>query len=190
MHRTLTFLFAFLISAPAAAETQISVASDVSPWFLEGYSGILMLETDALPGFRLTTEFWGMRLPSSIIELGPDNKGEGWQRRFDYAVALYADWHPSGDGTSWHVGGIFNVLPSTLSRDGFAAEESLLSAEFLVRGGYRWFPFDDLGLFLNPWLSAGYIFPLETPPTIGGEEFVEFPLQVIGTVHMGWRFSL
>ena len=189
MRRLLITVLLSVLSSTAHADTSASLATDLSPWFLDGYSAIAMVEPNAVPGLRLTAEFWGMQMPSAVLELGPENRGEGWQRKFTHAVALYGDWHPSKDGTSWHVGGILNFLASRLSRDGLDEVGRMQSAEVLVRGGYRWFPFSRLGLFVDPWVAAGYIFPVGPRPTVGGEKFVEFPLQVVGTIHLGWRFG-
>lgn len=179
------FLFAALWSSTAAAQSRGSLATDPAAWVFGGYSAIAMVEPEALPKLRLTAELWGMDFPDALVALSAENRDEGWQRRFTHAFAVYVDYHFGGEGSRWHVGGAFDLLRSRLTRED---EEGLLySAEFLARGGYRWFPFDD-GLFIDPWLAAGWIFPVGPLPVVAGERFVEFPIQVVGTAHFGWRF--
>ncbi len=173
--------------AIAEASPRISIASDMTPWFLQGYSGIVMLEPDG-SDLRLGFEAWGMRYPAALVDLYADNADEGWARRIALALAVYVDWHPAGAGEGWHVGGALDLLRSEVTREGATGSGQFWSGEILARGGYRWFPRQDWGLFVNPWLAAGPLVALQPPPTIDGETFVEPPVQALGTAHLGWRF--
>lgn len=174
------------MASAAGAEVHLGVASDATPWLLGGYSGIGMVEVDALPSWRFSLEVWGMDFPEFFVELAEANRDEGWTRRVELGVGLYADHH-LGD-TGWHVGGALNLMRSTLGREGFDRGATLTTLEVLVRGGYRWLPMGDEGLFVNPWLAVGQLNPLDEA-RVGGERFVEAPVQFLGTVHVGWRFG-
>ena len=176
-----------LASPPALAEVQLGLATDVTPWFLHGYSAIATLESDALPDWRLSAEVWGMRLPSLLIDAVPANSGAGWQRQIDFAVGLYADRH-LGERGRWHLGGVVNTMSSTITRADSAGSTQLLTLELLARGGFRWFPSSKLGLFIDPWLGLGPLFPLREPEAIGGDTYTEARAQLLGTVHLGWRW--
>ena len=168
----------------AEAAPSVSIASDLTPWFLQGYSGIIMLEPEE-SSYRFGGEVWGMRYPETLLALSDANKG--WHWRIELALAVYADWHPKGGGEGWHLGGAVDLLLSEVARDGQSGVGRFWSGEILVRGGYRWFPIEERGLFVNPWVAVGPLMALESPPSIGGEEFVLPPVQVLGTVHLGWR---
>jgi hypothetical protein len=175
------------ISTAAADNTALSIASDVTPWLLNGYSAIVMLEPKNTPHLRLGAEAWGMRFPEAFIELVPENEGLGWHRDIDAALAIAADFHPAGGGRGWHAGLIVNTMRSTVSRDGYNNQTSFWTTELLPRVGYRWFPLPDRGLFVNPWLGAGLLKQLSEPSAIGGATYTEPLIQPLGTIHVGWR---
>ena len=192
MRNTLTCLIlvgSVLHGSSAFAESKFSVGSDPAAWLFGGYSAIAMVDPESIPALRITAEMWGMNMPDALTGLASANRNEGWSRRFTHAFALYVDYHPGGSADAWHVGGVFDMLGSRLTRDGFDETAKMYSAEFLVRGGYRWFPFPSAGLFVNPWLAAGVIFAVSPRPSVGGEQFVEFPLNAVGTLHIGYRFG-
>ncbi len=167
----------------ATAGSGVSVASDLTPWVLEGYSVILMV--DAEP-WRVGLEMWGMNMPTSLVELNPANVDKDWTRRVDLALALYVDHHLRPDNAGWHVGLAFDALRSTVQREQQSA--SFWSLELLLRGGYRWFPFEGERLFVNPWAAVGPLLALEEPE-VGGVTFDELPFQALATCHVGWRFD-
>ncbi len=175
-------------SQTVSGQTHLSVATDVTPWLLDGYSAIVMAEGKDLGPWRLTAEVWGMKMPQFHIELATGNQGEDWQRRVDWAAVLYGDYHLGEAGMGWHVGGVVHLMKSTVTRTGRSGQGKLQTLELLARAGYRWFPLEGQGLFLNPWLAAGYLHVIETPKAVAGEVFEELPVQFLGTMHVGWRF--
>ena len=78
-------------------------------------------------------------------------------------------------------------MHSVVSRTGHSGQADFWTLEFLPRVGYRWFPIEDKGLFVNPWLGLGQLNTLGTPDPVGGETFVEPLFQPLGTLHVGWR---
>ena len=171
--------------AQGAAQTRVSVASDVTPWTLSGYSVVATVEPVA--HWRFSAEVWGFEFPSLLVELNDANQDEGWRRRVDVAVAIYADYALNPDGGGFHFGVAVDAIRSTVRRSGVPGDGSFWSLEVLPRVGYRWFVWDDLGLFLNPWVGAGPLVAVESLPVVGGERFEESGVQAVGTVHLGWR---
>lgn len=171
-----------LLTGLVLAGTRMNVATDVSPWFLDGYSVLLMV--DAEP-WRVSAELWGMDFPQRFVEMNPANAGEGWHRRVDLGMALYVDRHFFDDNAGWHAGLLFNGFHNTVQLQ--TEQASFWSVEVLARGGYRWFPFEEGRLFVNPWVGAGPLLALDEP-SVSGERYDELPYQIIGTAHLGWRF--
>jgi hypothetical protein len=181
-------LAGFLALVPHDAHAvQIGVATDGIPWFLNGFSAIMTVETAAVSPWRFSVEAWGMDLPDTVVERMEMNADEGWRQRIDLAVGLYADRH-LGESGRWHLGGTVHTMSSTITRAGSSQSRDLLTLEVLARGGYRWFPLTEQGLFINPWLGAGPLVALTPPEPIAGEAYATARAQVIGTVHVGWRF--
>jgi len=169
--------------------TRFSVASDPAAWMMNGYSGIVMLEPSVIPHWRMSAEVFGLTFPEVVVELSEANRGHGWQRQIIGSGVLYVDYHPRGHGEGWHLGGAVNLMFSRLTREGIDGESSLTTLELLGRGGYRWFPVDGWGLFLNPWVGLGALLAIEEPAPVGDRAFEEPPVQFLGTVHVGWRFG-
>jgi len=171
-----------LLLSTALAMPRVSVATDVSPWFLDGFSGLVMVEGER---WRSSAEVWSFRFPSAVIELNAANAELGWEREVDYALAFYIDRHLL-ERRRLHVGAAWNTMHSTVRRED--AEASFWSTELLVRVGWRWFPFPEAGLFIDPWVGAGPLYAL-SEPVVAGERFDELPVQFLGTCHLGWRFG-
>jgi len=174
-----------VLLAPARAE--VGVSSDVSPWMLRGWSVIANVEPAATPKLRTSLEMWGMDFPDFAIALNAANADEGWQRRVDVGVAPAVAWHPRKEGEGLHLGVMLNAMRSTVSRDGHAGEAHFWTVEAIPRVGFRWFPWRDKGLFVDPWLGPGLLAQVGLPDAIGGERYEEPLLQPLGTLHVGWR---
>ena len=173
--------------AAAHKGLRLSVASDVTPWLLEGFSVLGMVEAPSLPHWRFSVEVWGMALQDWMIELDEANVGEDWAQRIDYALALYADYHPRDDGAGSHLGLAVNAMHSKVRR-GTSEPSEMWALEVLLRAGYRWFPVPGWGLFLDPWLGLGHVTVLAAPHPIDGERLEVPSVQGLATVHLGWRF--
>ena len=165
---------------------RFSVASDVIPWGLGGFSVIGMFEPAPASPWRVSVEAWGFEVPTALIELESRNVDEGWRRRIDYAVTLYGDYHLARDGQGAHLGLAVNGMHSTVDRGGDEAAQ-MWTMEVVGRGGYRYFPRADWGLFVNPWFGLGYLHVVQSPACVWGERFVESMFQLLGTMHVGWR---
>lgn len=170
--------------ATPRAPTRISLGSDVSPWFLGGFSGLAAVEPSALPDWRFSAELWSMELPRFAVELPAGNRDQGFTHDVRLAGALYVDRALGGSGL--HAGGIVNVMRARIRRAG--EQGDLTIGELLARIGYRWLPLGPRGPFVNPWLGAGPQWPLTERPTLAGRRYALFPVQVLATVHAGWRF--
>ncbi len=165
----------------AEPETHWSIGTDVSPWFLSGYSVIAGVEPAVCPGCRVQIEVWGFDFPEFYVELAEANAGEGWGRRVNVGGVLYLDYQSE---LGWHVGAAWSTFQSTVSREGATGE--LLSTEILGRVGWRFFLWE--GLYVDPWVAAGPVWTLSPEPEVAGERYEESPVQILGTLHAGWRF--
>ncbi|MCE9574413.1 MAG: hypothetical protein K8W52_14795 [Deltaproteobacteria bacterium] len=179
-----------LVSRPVAAAparrsappTRVSVATDLAPWALDGFSVIGAVEPAAWPRWRLGAELWSMRLPRFAVELAGANAGEGWRHDVTIAGTLYVDRFVGG----WHVGGFVNAMRARIERGGASAPLHVL--EVIGRVGYRWLPFGPRGLAIDPWLGLGPQVALGARPVLDGERYALAPVQLVATVHVGARF--
>ena len=171
--------------ADRSRASHLTVATDLSPWLLSGFSAIVGYEPAGAPAWRVSAELWSMSLPSFAIELAEQNVGEGWSHHVSVAGALTLDRAIADTG--WRVGGLVNVMRARVDR-GTAAQAELTVAEVLVRGGYRWLPLGQHGPSIEPWLGVGPQVAATTLPVVDGQRYALAPVQLIATVHIGWRF--
>jgi hypothetical protein len=192
---SLVFVIAVAAGGPGVARAQssassaeprwrASVATDATPWFLKGYSGIIAVETQTFPKWRATVELWSMRLPTAVTNLAGDNEGAHFTHDVRWATALYVDRFVGTGG--WHVGGALNWMRSEIERQ--ASHGDLSVVEVLARIGFRYLPFGPRGPFFNPWFAAGPQFPTGPLPELDGRKYALSPVQVLGTLHIGWRY--
>jgi hypothetical protein len=158
---------------------QLSVATDLAPWPASGWSAIAQLETRPM---RYGVELWAFDYPSAIVGLWNDAE---WSRRVDLGVHVMLDHHWRADMAGWHVGISVNTMHSTVTLRGTSGD--FWSFEVMPRGGYRWYPGPGERFFVNPWVAFGPLFELDTV-IVEGITYNEAPVQLLGTVHMGWRF--
>ena|GEM_PF-2418301 len=164
-----------------------SLATDALAWPMSGYSVVLMLEHKRLPTFRFNVEAFGLTYPDAVIDLEEANANKAWTRKVQ-AIAIYVDHHPA-KAPAFHYGLGINGMQSEITRDGYSEQTDLSTAELLIRGGYRWFPSSETGLFFNPYFALGLPRALTEAEPIGGARFEESRTQWIGTVQIGWRFD-
>jgi hypothetical protein len=167
-----------------ASSSYLSLGTDLSPWFLEGFSAIAGFEPAGAPRWRVSVELWRMRLPSFAVNLASANRDKGFAHTIMFASAVYVDRELGDSGL--HAGAVFNTMSARIERAGDT--QTIPIVEALGRVGYRFLPMGPSGLYLDPWLGAGPQVPLARLPTLAGERYALFPVQFIGTLHAGWRF--
>lgn len=178
MRRLLLSLLLLLLPCRAHAET--TLATDAAPWFLHGFSAIVSHEPT--PRDRVSLEVWSMRLPTFAVELARDNVDQGFRHDVRLAGAVYYD----RSFGAFHVGGFVNLMRARITRG--AEQGDVTIAETIARAGYRWLPMGPRGLSIDPWLGLGPQIALGALPTLEGRRYALFPVQLLGTVHVGIRF--
>ncbi len=181
-----------LLLALALGDAQayrVSLATDVTPWFLDGFSFAAHLEPSPTWRWRFGAELWRMTFTPWLVDSWGANAGEGWHREFHHGVAVYGAWYPRGGGEGLSVGGAVDYLHSRIGRDGVTEVGNLHSLELLARVAFTWFPGSGGQLYLEPYVAAGPLVPLTPEPTLGGETWSEPWVQAIATCHVGWRFD-
>lgn len=162
-------------------ETHWSLGTDAVPWASAGYSVIGGVEPGWCPGCRAQVEVWGFDFPEFFLEINEANAGEGWRRRANVGVGVYLDYQAE---LGWHAGLLWSTFHSTLTREGASAD--LVSMEVLGRLGWRFIIWE--GLYLDPWVAAGPLWTMQEAPVVAGEQFSEANIQILATLHLGWRF--
>lgn len=164
-------------------EYKYSLGTDISPWLMDGGS---LIYSSLSGNCRLTLEAWKLEFPKAFLDLNKHNKDEGWQRKAT-GFALYIDTFYKNTDDGWYSGLVFSSFYSELSREGYDAEEGFRSYEIMLRFGYKWNLTPNVSL--EPWFAAGPLWTDGNEPTIGGEEFQESKIQMLGTAHLTYSFE-
>ncbi|OJJ15122.1 hypothetical protein BKI52_39325 [marine bacterium AO1-C] len=118
--------------------------------------------------------------------LNPHNKGKGLDARVKIGGGLAIDYFFQKQQEKWYLG-IINLL--------FVNEVSLnnqqmtaLTHNVFGRVGYRWYPFQQKGFYVNPFLGFRYEYLPNGRVMLENQLFEAAGLQPFGSVHIGYHF--
>lgn len=176
----------FLLIASLAQAATVQLEVDPAPFALSGYAVHARMALPDSP-WTIGAGSYSMELPDMMVAMAPDNRDEGWSARIKPSVGVFVDRYKEVAADGRHLGVQVAVHRWEVGRDG--ETDDLTSILVMPRIGYVWTPFDDLGLYLDPWFGAGGTVPISDAAVASGETYQHFPVMVFGAVHVGWRLG-
>jgi hypothetical protein len=191
MIRTLA-LASFLSASVAFADEappswKVSVETDPLDYFEHGYAAWVGVRAPALPRLRLTAGTRAFQFPSYVVELNPGNKG--WSS-YVRSYELFGQYF-FGE----HRGGFFVGLGAAYGQYTLTAPDGAGSTQVghfgvALEGGYQWFPFDKLGLYVMPFLGLAANVTRAGSPTVGDLSYTESPVSPYPAIYLGWELDV
>lgn len=186
MMRDMRALLALLLClAPTSAyadDVRLHLEIDPQPFILGGYGiqpGIRYNHLRAgLGNFRLN-------VPDLLTELGGN---EGFHQTVRHSNALYILYFLE-EGSGFAFGGSIRVLRLSYTFDGETDTATVWELGPEAIAGYKWQP-TDYGFYVMPWVAVGVTLYRNGEPTVGTHEYDPLPLNMFGTVNVGWDFWL
>jgi hypothetical protein len=186
-----------LAAVPDAQKTDepppplVRLSAEVDPLDYTLYRGwglFIAMRHAALPQWRFRVGGGSASLPSAVVDSVPANKG--WGFRLEPVATLTAHYTFFKGGR----GGLFAGPVLSYARlvftspDGgsVAADTTSAGADF----GYRWYPFEKLGLVITPHLGLLVPLTLSQPPTVGDKSYTVSAVIPQPAVLIGWEFDL
>lgn len=179
-------MFAALLTV-LATTTTVLVETDPATFALEGFASHVRVSPAFAPAWTLGAGIYGLKMPSLLVDMNEANRGEGWTQTLRTGYGLFADYHLSGAPNGAFLGLQLAIQRHEVTRAGAQGRADHLAGLAMARVGYLWSPWDDLGLYVMPWLGVGTTRKLAGDTLVDGERFDVAPLVTFATVHLGWR---
>jgi len=190
---------ALLFSAAAAAQPEstpplssarapwrVGIEVDPLPYFLRGYSVVAGVRPSGLPNWRFGLGAFGATMPAAMISA--ENAGFGVQ--VPWSIAANAVYYFSPDRGGFYAGPIAMYQQTRYthtSAPGASVDAGRMNIG--LEGGFQWLPFQQIGLYLNPWIGAGAGFDLGTP-AVGANEYRAGTFTPMFGLHVGYELDL
>jgi hypothetical protein len=152
-----------------------------------GYGGFIGIHPAATPHWRFRIGGGAATMPSVVVENNDNNTG--WKERIDPVVTLAAHYYLGHGRGGLFVGPVAGASSLTFTAPmGGKVDVRNVFAGFDV--GYRWFPFESIGLVVTPHLGA--IIPLykSEEPTVGMESYDLLPVIPLPQLLVGYEFDV
>ena len=148
---------------------------------------LVYLEPPALPHASFGAVAFASDFPGWVDDLmGYRNRGEGFDLRVRPSPGVVADWYLGEDRAGWHVGAFAFYWRYEAARGGDVARFQNLIA--MPRVGYRWFPFDRLPVYLDPFVGAMFEARAGGESDLDGSRVRPSPVLPFATIHLGLHF--
>ena len=191
----LVLLALSLAAAPASADdgasagVQLRVDVEPAAYVLRGYSAHLRVSLPQVRRLVVGTGAYGFDVPSLMVDLAPDNRGEDWDVRLVVGYNVFFDYFFAGQKTQGWEAGFQLGLQHYRARNPAAGDGDarFINAIALGRVGYEWHPWS-VGFYFFPWLGLAYTTTVSGEARVGAEPYDVFPILPYGAVELGWRF--
>lgn len=118
--------------------------------------------------------------------LNPKNKGQGFDTQISFGGGFAVDYFLKPEREGYYFG-IINLLFNTKVQSG-ATTDNLVSHNIITRLGYRWYPLESSGFYLNPFVGIRYEYLWSDQALIENKKYEAAGFGPFGTVHIGYHF--
>lgn len=177
-----------MINCYSQSRTKFSLETDPSTFLLSGYSLHARIQPANCERWLIGAGTYGLRLPSMLVNINPDNRDEGWNTKIRNAVAMYGEYYFRGANQKWFIGEQAGVQNYHLANDYEGGNASRFSTMLLMTyAGYSWHPFHS-SLYVKPWAGLGYTRKISGSTVVGSQVYDVAPLFPFVTFHIGYEF--
>ncbi len=137
-------------------------------------------------------------MPEFIMNLDAKNKNQGWHYKINQGMGVEAEYYYSKPNQKWFSGiQLFTQeINLTNNNEPQINQHRTNIGMVVLTSGYKWYPFEKIGLYLKPWAGIGYTGIIQEafsdkviPNTIvGSHEYHIQPFTPFATVHIGYKF--
>lgn len=167
--------------------SRISLEIDPATFAFGGYSAHLRFQPKGSRHLLLGLGTYAMDMPSFLVDLNAENKGEDWDLRIKQAYGLFGEHHFSEVNRKWFVGAQLGLQEFRIGKGKLEVEEEYTNALLMAYGGYTWKPFK-APFYIKTWAGMGYTSKVSGENRLGDEEYDISPITMFMTVHLGWSF--
>jgi hypothetical protein len=166
---------------------RISIEIDPATFAFGGYSAHLRIQPKGNQHLLLGLGTYAMDMPSFLVDLNAENKGENWDVRIRQAYGLFGEHHFSEVNRKWFIGAQAGVQAFRVEKESVEGKGEFTNLLLMGYGGYTWKPFDN-PFYIKTWAGMGYTAKMSGENRLGKEEYDVSPITMFVTVHLGWSF--
>jgi len=189
-----SFVFAIFVPVLAHAEpvseAQLRMSLEVDPadyTIYGGWGGFIGIRPEATGQWRFRLGGGAAELPDAVVQNNTNN--EGWHEEINPVVTLAAHRYFGHGRGGFFVGGVtgWSSITFTAPSGGEVDVRNIFAGIDL---GYRWFPFDRLGLVITPHLGAIVPIYKSSEPTVGMETYDLLPVFPMPQLLVGYEVDI
>lgn len=118
--------------------------------------------------------------------LNPKNKGKGLDSKINIGGGFAVDYFINTERKGIYLGLLNLFFQNEVALNN--SKGKLVTHNLIPRMGYRWYPFDKVNFYLNPFIGLRYEHAFQNTLTVDGIEFRPAGIQPFGTMHIGYHF--
>jgi hypothetical protein len=169
-------------------QTTFSLETDPTTFLLDGYALHFRIKPAESSHLVIGAGTYSMKLPNVIVNLNPNDKGEGWNTRIKNAYSLYGEYYFKEAFSKFFAGLQAGVQNYRLSNNNESASSAYRTVMVMPMFGYVWQPFN-FPLYVKPWLGVGYNSKISGSTVVGSSEYELSRLMPLLTFHIGYKFG-
>lgn len=185
----LAILFSISINAQDTIKTNyISLELDPAPFVLGGYSFSVKYSLKNMPKVAFMASVYSSDLPNSMMST--ENKENGWTNsKLETSYAVFAEFYLKNNRQGFYYGPSIFLYNKSVEQNSTHESAKFSTLYPNVRAGYVWYPFNNINLYLNPWLNIGSEINLDNDNSLNGIEYESSKFYYIVALHVGYSFN-
>ncbi len=145
------------------------------------------LEPPSLPHWSVSLGVFASDFPDRVDELlSYRNRNRDFDIKVRLSPGLTIDYFLAGKRHKWHVGLMSFLWRYEVERNGDVA--TFTNHVILPRVGYRWFPFESVNVYLDPFVGLMTEYKVAGEANVDGDEVKPTPIIPFATAHLGFHF--
>ncbi len=184
---TIFAFFSLLNIEAVAQETSFSLEIDPATFAFKGYSAHLRVAPAGTQHLLVGAGVYAMDMPSFLVDLNKNNKGQDWNVRINLGTGLFGEYHFKEVNRKSFVGLQTSFQQFKIGNNSVDGEEKFSNLLLMAYTGYTIKPFD-INLYVKPWAGIGYTSKISGETSIGELNYDLAPLTMFLTLHIGYTF--
>ena len=168
-------------------KTSFSLEVDPATFFFKGYGVHVRVQPRSMEHWTLGVGVYAMDMPSTLVDLNPENQNEGWEVRIDRGYGLFGEYHFLEVNQGWFVGTQASIQDFKVTHTELNESTNYSNWMLMGYGGYVFRPFEH-GLYFKPWGGVGVTDLMSGNSRVSDEKYDVLPVSMFATLHIGYTF--
>ncbi|MBV6646088.1 MAG: hypothetical protein KI790_11605 [Cyclobacteriaceae bacterium] len=191
MIKKLLFVLLLLASKLTLAQGRetksVAIETDPTTTIFGARTLSIIIEPESLGHFSIFTNVVTADFPTWIEDLiNPRMANKAFEAQIKIGGGFSVDYFLDADRTGWYFGLLNLFFKNQVSRN--EQRQTFTTHNIMPRIGYRWFPFTNNNIYLNPFFALKGEYKLSGNNLVDGQRYKPQPIYAFMTVHIGYHF--